>query len=146
MTEVLQEKSLQHEAEEEVTIITEPTPFSELDERVQLALQSASEKKASNTIVLDLRQVADFTEFFVVLSASNTRQAQAIADNISEQLKILLDSRVSRIEGYNTAEWILLDYGDFLVHIFDEKAREVYDLERLWRDARRVELPSELKS
>jgi ribosome-associated protein len=72
----------------------------------------------------------------------NQRQVQAIADEISEQLKIQLRRRAVRIEGYNSAEWVLLDYGDFVVHLFDKEAREFYDLERLWRDARRVEIPA----
>ncbi len=141
MTEVLQEQILQHDAETELTETVKTTPYSDLDERAQLAVDCMSEKKAVNTVVLDLREVADFTDFFIVTSATNIRQAQAIADEIEEQLKKLLDSRVTRIEGYRTAEWILLDYGDFLVHIFEQKARQFYDLERLWRDAKRVELP-----
>jgi ribosome-associated protein len=69
---------------------------------------------------------------------------QAISDEIEEQLEKLLDARPVRIEGYNAAEWILMDYGDFIVHIFDKDAREFYDLERLWRDAKRVELPEDI--
>ena len=69
---------------------------------------------------------------------------QAIFDEINEQMKKQLNARVVRIEGYQTGEWILLDYGDFIVHIFEKKAREFYDLERLWRDAKRVEIPKEI--
>jgi ribosome-associated protein len=142
MENTLKEKSLQHETAT-LTITESRTPFAELDENLRLAIACANEKKAVNTVVLDLREIASFTEFFVITSGTNQRQVQAIADEIQEQLKTLLDSRPIRIEGYNTAEWILLDYGDFIAHVFDQKSREFYDLERLWRDARRVETPAE---
>jgi ribosome-associated protein len=142
MENTLKEKSLQHETAT-IEITETRTPYSELDENIQLALDAASEKKAVNTVVLDLREIASFTEFFVITGGTNQRQVQAIADEIQEQLKKLLDSRPIRIEGYNTAEWILLDYGDFIAHVFDQKSREFYDLERLWRDAKKVELPNE---
>ena len=141
--EELQEKSLQRES---VTIEIEQnlTPFSELDEEVKLALQCASEKKAMHLVGIDLREIASFTEFFIIASGSNQRQVQAISDEINEQLKSQLKSRPVRVEGYSSAEWILMDYGDFIVHIFEKNAREFYDLERLWRDARRVDIPAEL--
>jgi ribosome-associated protein len=142
MENTLKEKSLQHETAA-VTITEARTPFSELDENVRLAIACAGDKKAVNTIVLDLREIASFTEFFVITGGTNQRQVQAIADEIQEQLKKQLDSRPIRVEGYNTAEWILLDYGDFVAHVFDQKSREFYDLERLWRDAKKVEIPSE---
>lgn len=140
MMEETQEKTLQHET---VSIEIEQisTPFADLDAEVKLAIECASNKKAFNLVTLDLREVATFTEFFVIVSANNQRQVQAICDEIQEQLKSQLKSRVVRIEGYGSAEWVLLDYGDFIVHVFEQKAREFYDLERLWRDARKVELP-----
>jgi ribosome-associated protein len=141
--EVTQEKSLQREAVK-IEISEKPTPFSELDPEVKLALNCASEKKAFDVIGLDLRDIASFTEFFIIASGANQRQVQAIADEINMQLKKQLQVRPVRIEGYNSAEWILVDYGDFVVHIFNKESREFYDLERLWRDARRVELPSDL--
>ena len=124
-----------------------PTPAApaELDEKMHLALSAAAEKKAIDLVVLDLREIASFTDHFVITSGNNERQVQAIADEVVETLK-KAGSPVIRVEGYKTAEWILLDYGDFVVHIFDEKARKFYDLERLWREARRVELPAELAS
>jgi ribosome-associated protein len=142
MMEELQEKSLQHEV---VTIAVgqNSTPFSDLDEEVKLALHCASEKKASDLLAIDLREIASFTEFFIIASGNNQRQVQAISDEINEQLKKQLDSRPVRIEGYSSGEWILLDYGDFIVHVFEKNAREFYDLERLWLDAKRVELPKE---
>ncbi len=115
----------------------------ELDERMCTALRAASDKKALDPVVLDLREVANFTDYFIITSGANTRQVQAIADEAVEQLK-KQGTRASRVEGYNTAEWVLVDYGDFILHVFEDKARKFYDLERLWRDAKRVQLPAEL--
>jgi len=141
--EATQEKTLQHETT--ATEITPTiTPFEDLDEEVKLALRCADEKKAFDVIALDLREVASFTEFFIIVSAANQRQAQAISDEITEQLKKQLKTKAIRVEGYRSAEWILLDYGDFIVHIFEKEARGFYDLERLWRDANKVELPENI--
>lgn len=141
--EETQEKSLQHETAA-IEIVDNTTPFDELDKEAKLALQCASDKKAFDIVALDLRDIASFTEFFIIVSGANTRQVQAISDEIDEQLKKQLSSRPVRIEGYRGAEWILLDYGDFIVHIFEKDARDFYDLARLWRDAKRVELPEEI--
>ena len=113
-----------------------------LDERICTALNAASEKKAVDPVILDLREIASFTDYFVITSGTNARQVQAIADEIVEQLK-KAGTRAARMEGYNTAEWVLVDYGDFVVHVFDAKARQFYDLERLWRDAVRVPVPED---
>jgi ribosome-associated protein len=141
--EEIQEKSLQRETIK-IDISQAVVPFSEIDPEVQLAVRCAADKKAYDIKVLDLRQIASFTEFFIIASGSNQRQVQAISDEINEQLKKQLGSRAIRIEGYSGGEWVLLDYGDFIVHIFDKEAREFYDLERLWLDAGRVEIPSDL--
>ena len=114
-----------------------------LDERVRLALHAASEKKAHDLVVLDLREVASFTDYFVIASGTNVRQVQAIADEVQEQLRKRLGVKPARVEGYKSAEWVLLDYGDFIFHVFEEKSRRFYDLERLWRDAARVQLTEE---
>jgi ribosome-associated protein len=116
-----------------------------LDERVLQALHAASEKKAIDLVVLDLQDIASFTDYFVITSGANERQVQAIADGVSDTLK-KVGSPAARVEGYKTAEWILLDYGDFIVHVFEQKARSFYDLERLWRESKRVELPAELNA
>ena len=132
-----------HEAVK-IELAQTPLPFAELDPEVRLAVECAAEKKAFDMRVLDLREIASFTEFFVIASGANQRQVQAVADGIEEQLKKQLQTRPVRIEGYTSAEWVLLDYGDFIVHIFNKESREFYDLERLWRDARRVEIPAEI--
>jgi ribosome-associated protein len=87
--------------------------------------------------VLDLRDVTTFTDTLIICSGANSKQNQAIANEIEEQLKKHGDIP-SSVEGYTHAEWVLLDYGDYVVNIFSEKARAYYDLERLWRDAQRV--------
>ena len=109
------------------------------------ALHAASEKKAIDPVVLDLREIASFTDFFVIVSGANERQVQAISDEVYETLK-KSGHAAARVEGYKTAEWILLDYGDFVMHVFEQKARKFYDLERLWRESKRVELPAEFNA
>ena len=94
-------------------------------------------------MILDVREVTSFTEFFVICTSTSQRQAQTVADEIGKQLKSIGELPVS-VEGYDAAEWILLDYGDFLVHIFSETARQYYDLERLWRHGKTVELQERL--
>ncbi len=123
-------------------VVKEPAP-AQLDQRMLTALEAAAEKKAINSVVLDLREIASFTDYFVITSGTNERQVQAISDEIVETLK-KAGTAAARVEGYKTAEWILLDYGDFVVHVFDEKARAFYDLERLWRESKRVELAREI--
>jgi ribosome-associated protein len=125
---------------EQVVAAREP-----LDEYVVAALRAADDKKALDLVVLDVREVASFTEYFLIAGGANTRQVQAIADGVVERLKES-GRRPARIEGYRGAEWVLLDYGDFVFHVFEDKARRFYDLERLWRDAVRVELPREIVS
>ncbi len=137
--EETQEKSLQREAVK-LEISATPTPFADLDPELQLAIKCISEKKGENIVGLDLREIASFTEFFIICSGNNQRQVQAIADEINEQLKAQLGSRPVRIEGYSSAEWVLLDYGDFVIHIFNREAREFYDLARLWRDSGQIDL------
>lgn len=120
--------------------------LSSFDERIRRALGAALEKKALDLTVLDLRGIATFTDFFVITTGTNRRQCQAISDEVVEQLK-RSGTRAARVEGFQTAEWILIDYGDFVVHVFDEKARRFYDLERLWREARRIDVsPDQLGS
>jgi ribosome-associated protein len=138
--EELQEKSL-HRETVKVDVGQTRTPLEQLDPELRLAIHCADEKKAVNLIALDLRDIASFTEFFVIASGTNQRQVQAIADEINEQLKKQMARKPVRIEGYNGAEWVLLDYGDFVIHLFDKEARDFYDLERLWRDARKVDIP-----
>ena len=145
MSQRLKEKSLSAEAQA-ASRGSRPGFYggdlSKFDERIRRVLHAAAEKKALEPTVLDLRDIASFTDFFVITTGTNRRQVQAISDEVVEQLKHA-GTRAARVEGYQTAEWILIDYGDFIVHVFDEKARRFYDLERLWREARRVDVSAE---
>jgi ribosome-associated protein len=116
------------------------TPRDEAILAPLIAVRAAEAKKAVDIRAFDLRGVSSFTDFFVICSGSNARQIQAIADEVAAQLKKAGELPLG-IEGYNTAEWILCDYGDFIVHVFSEKARGFYDLERLWRQAKEIQLP-----
>ncbi|MFB3829764.1 MAG: ribosome silencing factor [Bryobacteraceae bacterium] len=105
-------------------------------------MRAAESKKASDIKVLDLTGVTSFADFFVICTGTNARQIQAISDEVHAQLKER-GERPLNVEGYGEAEWVLADYGDLLVHIFSPQARSYYDLERLWRAAKSVEIPSE---
>lgn len=96
------------------------------------AIEAARDRKALDIVLLDLREVATFTDHFLICSGTSCRQVQAIADEVERRLWAG-GLRPAHIEGYNHAEWVLMDYADFVVHIFGEKARGFYDLERLWR-------------
>ena len=112
----------------------------ELDHRIHAALNAMSDKKATDIVIINIGSVASFTEFFIIGSGSSTRQVQAISSEIVDKLRAE-KVRPMHIEGEKTAEWVLIDYGDFVVHVFTEASRRFYDLERLWRDADTVALP-----
>jgi ribosome-associated protein len=105
-------------------------------------VRAAQEKQATDIRVLDLTGVTSFTDYFVICTGANARQNQAITDEIGQQLK-RRGELPGCVEGYEQGEWVLSDYGDFLVHVFSAKAREYYALERLWRDAAVVPVPAE---
>lgn len=136
------EQSLHPTTHSELKTLPKAKASEELDGRILGALQAASDKKAVDLAVLDLREIASFTDYFVIASGNNERQVQAISDEVFEKLK-KAGTAAARVEGYKSAEWILLDYGDFIVHVFSDKARKFYDLERLWRESKRIALPSE---
>ena len=115
----------------------------ELRSQVAIAVRACQEKKAQNISVLQLdEQASGFTDYFVLCSGTNPRQVQAIADDVDEQLSAAGVEPKHR-EGYEQAEWVLIDYVDFVVHVFSEAARKFYDLERLWKTAKRLE-PADL--
>lgn len=109
---------------------------------IQAVIDAAQDKKATGVVVLDLKKAGAFTDYFVICSAANPRQVQAIADSIEGALKGQ-KQRPSLVEGYARAEWVLLDYFDFVVHVFSKHAREFYALDRLWGSAVRHELPDQ---
>lgn len=107
------------------------------------AVQAAEAKKAEDIAVLEMDKASGaFTDYFVICSGSNPRQIQAISDEVEERLG-KTGVRPTHVEGYNQAEWVLLDYVDFVVHVFSPKARNFYNLERLWKSAKRYE-PTDL--
>jgi ribosome-associated protein len=112
---------------------------NDLQHQVNEAILACQDKQADNLTVLELEKDSGaFTDYFVMCSGTNSRQIQAIADAVDERLEAL-GLRVTHSEGYKQAEWVLLDYVDFVVHIFSEKARQFYDLERLWKSAKRLD-------
>src|SRR5919204_3867940 len=118
---------------------------SDLKGQVKEAIAACQEKKAEEISVLELEKNSGaFTDYFVVCSGTNPRQIQAISDEVEQRLE-KNGLRPTHTEGYRQAEWVLLDYVDFVVHIFAEKARRYYELERLWKSAKRLE-PADLKT
>jgi ribosome-associated protein len=142
MSQKLKEKSLSPEVQAAAVgtrVSAGSIELSEFDDRIRRAINAGAEKKALDLTVLDLRGISSFTDFFLIATGANRRQVQAVSDEVVEQLK-RNGSPAARVEGYQNAEWVLIDYGDFVVHVFDDKARRFYDLERLWREARRRDL------
>lgn len=116
---------------------------NDLKKQVSQAISACQDKKAEEISILELEKGSGaFTDYFVVCSGTNPRQIQAISDEVELRLK-QAGLRPTNIEGYREAEWVLLDYFDFVVHVFSEKSRRFYDLERLWKSAKRLE-PSAL--
>lgn len=107
---------------------------TETSARVREAVAAAEDRKAVDLKVLHLQRVSDFTDYFLICSGTNERQVQAIADAVEAKLRSE-GSRPLHIEGYNRGQWVLLDYGDLVVHVFQEQTRGFYALERLWADA-----------
>jgi ribosome-associated protein len=112
-----------------------------LPAQIEHAIGAAEDKQARDLVVLDLRTAAGFTDFFVICSGTNTRQTRAIADAIMEKLGAA-GVKPAHLEGYDRSEWILIDYFDFIVHVFAPETRVFYGLERLWGNADRIEVPT----
>ncbi len=111
--------------------------------KARLAAEAAAAKMAQDIVILDVGDIIGITDAFVVCSANNTRQVRTIVDEVEEHMRILVDARPRAIEGLDTASWVLMDYGDIVVHVFLSETREFYDLERLWSDVPREQLVSE---
>jgi ribosome-associated protein len=119
------------------------TKAPRLPRTVATAIRAARDKKAMDVVVLDLRKTGGFTDFFVICTGANARQIQAIADSVDTALREELGERPALSEGIDRSEWILLDYFDFVVHVFSRECRAFYDLERLWGNAERYEVSGE---
>ena len=120
----------------------ETLTLADFPDQVQAAVRAASAKKAEKIMVLDLRHTSAFTDVFVVCTGQNARQVKAIVDSVEEALKAL-GQRAIAVEGYRGSEWVLVDYFDFVVHVFTPETREFYALERLWGSAIRVDVSDE---
>ena len=109
-----------------------------MNEALIVALKAVEDKKALDVTVLDISEIASFADWFLICTGDSSRQIQAIADEVELKLKAG-GFKTNHIEGYRNAEWVLLDYNELVVHVFSKTARAYYDLERLWRDARKVD-------
>ena len=134
------------EAKKKVARSAAPKPKSapkrKLTAEVSKAVRAVLDKKASDVVVLDLRNTPAFTDFFVLCSGNNQRQVKAIADQVQDTLREA-KVRPAHIEGYDRAEWVLMDFFSFVVHVFTPQTRAFYGLERLWGDAEKIEVSEE---
>ena len=104
-----------------------------MKDALRIALEAIEGKKAVDVVVLDISGIASFSDYFIICSGTSSRQIQAVADEVEKRMREN-GARPEHIEGYANAEWVLLDFLDFVVHVFSKSARSYYDLERLWRD------------
>lgn len=108
-------------------------------ETARLAIAALEDKKAEDIHIIDISEVSVLADYFIIAGGNNRSQIQALCDNVEEKLG-RAGNPVRQIEGYDTANWILMDFGDVIVHIFDKENRLLYDLERMWRDGRQVDI------
>ncbi len=113
-------------------------------EMTRLAIEALEDKKAEDISIIDISEVTVLADYFLIASGGNRNQVQALTDSVEEKLG-RAGATPRQIEGYDTANWILMDYGDIIVHVFDRDNRLFYDLERIWRDGRAVDKESFLK-
>lgn len=113
-------------------------------ELARLAIEALEDKKAEDIHVIDIGEVSVIADYFIIAGGSNRSQIQALCDHVEERLGKAGNS-VRQIEGYDTANWILMDFGDVIIHIFDKENRLLYDLERIWRDGKQIDA-EELKT
>lgn len=112
---------------------------NKIKEMVALTVAALDDKKAEDICVIDISEVSVLADYFVIAGGNNTSQIQALADSVEEKLG-KAGYPMKQIEGYQSANWVLLDFGDIIVHVFDRENRLFYDLERIWRDGKRVDL------
>jgi ribosome-associated protein len=110
-----------------------------MTDALKIALKALDDKKAVDVVLLDISEIASFARYFLLCSGESSRQIQAIAEEVELRLKEN-GVRANHIEGFSNAEWILMDYADLVIHVFSRRARDYYDLERLWRDGRKMEV------
>lgn len=110
-------------------------------ELAKLAIETLEDKKAEDISVIDISEVSVIADYFIIAGGNNKSQIQALSDSVEEKLG-RAGCPVKQIEGYDTANWVLLDFGDIIVHVFDKENRLLYDLERIWRDGKQIEISS----
>jgi len=115
------------------------TTREQVRELLVTAAKAASDKKGEDTVVLEVGQVLAITDAFVITSGANTRQVKTIAEEVERKIDEAGGPKPLRIEGLDDARWVLMDYGDFVVHVFLDELRRYYELERLWSDAPRLD-------
>lgn len=111
-----------------------------MDKILNTIYNAIDDKKGGNTRILDISAITTISDYFIVTSGNNYNQVRAIADNVEEELLKKHDMRPERVEGYNNGEWILLDYIDYVIHVFDREQRLFYDIERIWSDGKEIEV------
>jgi ribosome-associated protein len=111
-----------------------------MDKILNTIYNAIDDKKGVNTRILDISAITTISDYFIVTSGNNYNQVRAIADNVEEELLKKHGMRPERVEGYNNGEWILLDYIDYVIHVFDREQRLFYDIERIWSDGKDIEV------
>lgn len=111
-----------------------------MDKILNTIYNAIDDKKGGNTRILDISEITTISDYFIVTSGNNFNQVKAIADNVEEELLKKHGMRPERVEGYNNGEWILLDYIDYVIHVFDREQRLFYDIERIWSDGKEIEV------
>lgn len=111
-----------------------------MDKILNTIYNAIDNKKGGNTRILDISAITTISDYFIVTSGNNYNQVRAIADNVEEELLKKHGMRPERVEGYNNGEWILLDYIDYVIHVFDREQRLFYDIERIWSDGKEIEV------
>ena len=111
-----------------------------MDKILDTIYNARDDKKGGNTRILDISEITTISDYFAVTSGNNYNQVRAIADNVEEELLKKHGMKPERVEGYNNGEWILLDYIDYVIHIFDKEQRLFYDIERIWSDGKEIEV------
>ena len=111
-----------------------------MDKILNTIYNAIDDKKGGNTRILDISAITTISDYFIVTSGNNYNQVRAIADNVEEELLKKNGMRPERVEGYNNGEWILLDYIDYVIHVFDREQRLFYDIERIWSDGKEIEV------
>ncbi|RMG20260.1 MAG: ribosome silencing factor [Deltaproteobacteria bacterium] len=143
MSKIAETQNPRHDAPASTSPATDSpaeAPAREIEARALRAAEAGLDKKASHPVVIDVRGMSSYADYFVLLSGASDRQVLAIADAVTEALREA-GHRPIGVEGTDGGQWVLIDYGDVLVHVFHEAARAFYDLDGLWADARRVEVP-----